>query len=372
MLLKTAIVALAAAVFITTAPPPAHAQSKPLVYSNYLPPTHATNRYAFEPLFNVVEKETKGSLKIELHPGGVLVGGKGTASAIRDGLVDGGFIVSLYHQNEIPLNTLLSDLALLAEDPLVTMGAVNETVLLDCQECLQEYQKYKTVYMGAYSTTPYVMMCKKPVSSLADLKGLKMRAAGTVYGRLAAELGGVPVNIPNAESYEALERGQLDCVIGALSWMQTLSLWDVAKNAIDLPMGAYFGGAFLAFNERSWKGIKESDRKVFAHHVPAALAALAVGYVKDDEDVKSQSRLKGVEIRPAGESLKKMLEEYRKSEIQSAVEAAKKRGVKNPEPLARAFVEKLKKWEAIVAETGTDQAKFEQALRREIYDKVSF
>jgi TRAP-type C4-dicarboxylate transport system substrate-binding protein len=199
-----------------------------------------------------------------------------------------------------------------------------------------------------------------------------MRAAGTVYGRLAVELGGVPVNIPNAEAYEALERGQLDCVIGALSWMQTLSLWDVAKNTIDLPMGAYFGGAFLAFNERSWKGVKESDRKVFLDHVPTVLAALAVGYVKDDEDVKSQAQTKNVEIRSADESLKKMLEEYRKAEIQSAVEAAKKRGVKNPEPLARTFVEKLRKWNAIVAETGTDQAKFEQALRREIYDKASF
>ncbi|MEB2317449.1 MAG: C4-dicarboxylate TRAP transporter substrate-binding protein [Pseudomonadota bacterium] len=372
MLMKTAVVALATAALMAVIPPSANAQSKPLVYSNYLPPTHATNRYALEPLFSAVEKETKGSLKIELHPGGVLVGGKGTASAIRDGLVDGGFIVSLYHQNEIPLNTLLSDLALLSEDPLVTMGAVNETVLLECEECLQEYRKYKTVYMGAYATTPYVMMCKTPVSKLEDLKGLKMRAAGTVYGRLAVELGGVPVNIPNAEAYEALERGQLDCVIGALSWMQTLSLWDVAKNTIDLPMGAYFGGAFLAFNERSWKGVKESDRKVFLDHVPTVLAALAVGYVKDDEDVKSQAQTKNVEIRSADESLKKMLEEYRKAEIQSAVEAAKKRGVKNPEPLARTFVEKLRKWNAIVAETGTDQAKFEQALRREIYDKASF
>jgi len=372
MLRRTAAVAFVVASLMAVISPSASSQSKPLAYSNYLPPTHASNRYALEPLFDTVRKETNGSLKIELHPGGVLVGGKGTASAIRDGLVDGGFIVSLYHQNEIPLNTLMSDLALLAEDPLSAMGAVNETVLLGCDECLREYRKYKTVYLGAYATTPYVLMCKTPVAGLADLKGLKMRAAGTVYGRWAAKMGGVPVNIPNAEAYEALERGQLDCMIGALSWMQTLSLWDVTKNAIDLPMGAYLGGAFLAFNERSWKAIKESDREVLVKHVPAALAALAVGYVKDDEDVKSQGRSKGVEIRQPDAALKKLLEEHREAEIQAAIEAARKRGVKDPEPLARTFVEKLKKWKAIVAETGTDQAKFEQALRREIYDKVKF
>jgi TRAP-type C4-dicarboxylate transport system substrate-binding protein len=161
-------------------------------------------------------------------------------------------------------------------------------------------------------------------------------------------------------------------MIGALSWLQTLSLWDVTKNTIDLPMGAYLGGAFLALNERSWKAIKPSDREVFVKHVPAALAALAVGYVKDDEDVKKQAHSKGVTVRQPDEALTRLLKEYSEAEIQNAIETAKKRGVKDPEPLARAFVEKLKKWKAIVAQTGTDQKKYEQALRREIYDKVKF
>jgi len=301
-----------------------------------------------------------------------MVGGKGTISAIRDGLVDGGFVVSLYHQNEIPLNTTLSDLAFLSENPLVTMGAVNETVLLGCPECLQEYRKYKITYMGAYATTPYVMMCKKPVQALADLKGLKMRAAGTVYGRWATKLGGVPVNITNAEAYEAIERGQIDCMIGALAWLQTLSLWDLTKNVIDLPMGAYLGGAFIAFNEDSWKKVKEADRAVFVKQLPAALARLAIGYVKDDHDVEAQAKAKNVQIRKPDQALVTTLNQYREEEVRNAADAAKKRGVKDPRPVIDVFLKNLKKWEAIVAKTGNDQAKYEQALRDEIYSKVKF
>ncbi len=347
-------------------------QGKALSYSNYLPPTHATNRYALEPMFKTVAEETKGSLKFDLHPGGVLIGGKGTLSALRDGLIDGGFVVSLYHQNEIPLNTALSDLAFLASDPLVTMGAVNQTVLLDCPECLAEYRKYKTVYLGAYATTPYVVMCKQPVKELKDLKGLKMRAAGTVYGRWATKIGGVPVNIANAEAYEALERGQLDCMIGAVAWLQTLSLWEVTKNVIDLPMGAYLGGAFLAFNQDSWKRVKEADRAVFVKHVPEYLAKLAVGYVKDDVDVQAQAKGKGVQINKPDQALVTLLAQYREEEVKNAIDAAKKRGVKNPEPAIQVFLRNLKKWEAIVARTGHDPVKFEQALRDEIYNKVKF
>lgn len=350
----------------------AFAQGKPLAYSSYLPPTHPSNNYGLAPYFKAVEQVTKGSLKIELHPGGVLIGGKGTVSGIRDGLVDGGFIVSLYAQNEIPINTMLSDLAFLAQDPMVTMGAVNETVLLGCPECLQEYKKYKTVYMGAYSTTPYRMMCKKPVQSLADLKGMKMRAAGTVYSRWANAIGGVPVNIPNAEAYEALERGQLDCVIGAAGWLQTLSLWDLTKNVIDLPMGAYFGGALVAFNESSWSKIKPEDRAVLAKLLPTMLANLAVGYQKDDDDVFAQAKAKGVVVRKADPALSDLLARYTADELRNAAEAAKKRGVKNPDPVIQKFMANLKKWDAIVKKIGHDRARFEDALRTEIYDKVKF
>lgn len=363
---------LIALVAVTVALPVGAQQSKPLSYSSYLPPTHASNRYALEPLFDTVAKETNGSLRFQLHAGGVMVGGKGTISAIRDSLVDGGFIVSLYHQNEIPLNTVLSDLAFLVEDPLVAMGAVNETVLLDCKDCLKEYDKYNVNYLGAYATTPYVMMCKQPVQTLADLKGLKMRAPGAVYGRWATRLGGVPVNISNAESYEALERGQLDCVMGSLGWLQTLSLWDLTKNIIDLPMGAYLGGALLSFNKDSWAKIKKSDRNVLVKHVPAALARLAVGYVNDDIAVEKQSKEKGVQIRKPDAALIQQLTEYREEEIQTAIETAKKRGVKNPEPTVKAFLKNLDKWKAIVAKIGHDETKYEQALRDEIYSKVSF
>lgn len=46
--------------------------------------------------------------------------------------------------------------------------------------------------------------------------------------------------------------------------------------------------------------------------------------------------------------------------------------MKDPEPTIQAFLKNLKKWEALVAEFGNDEAKFEQALRNEIYSKVKF
>jgi TRAP-type mannitol/chloroaromatic compound transport system substrate-binding protein len=50
---------------------------------------------------------------------------------------------------------------------------------------------------------------RKPINSLADIQGLKMRIAG-LAGQVMAKLGAVPQQLPGGEIYPALERGTID------------------------------------------------------------------------------------------------------------------------------------------------------------------
>src|SRR5690606_34618840 len=50
---------------------------------------------------------------------------------------------------------------------------------------------------------------RKPVNSLADLKGLKMRIPG-LGGAAVARVGATPVNLPGAESFSSLQSGAID------------------------------------------------------------------------------------------------------------------------------------------------------------------
>ena len=50
---------------------------------------------------------------------------------------------------------------------------------------------------------------RKPIKSLADMKGLKMRIGGFA-GKVIERLGSVPQNIPGGEIYQALEKGTID------------------------------------------------------------------------------------------------------------------------------------------------------------------
>ena len=346
------------------------ASGQTLQYGNYLPPTHLSNALALQPMFDRIAEESGGKLKINLQAGGALAGAKDTLSSIETGLIDGGFIVSVYVPTEIPLNTTMSDMAMLMEDPVTMVGALNETVLLDCPECLAEYEGHDVTYLGAYSTTAYNLMCKDPIATAEDIKGLKIRSAGDVYGRWIAELGGTPVNVSNSEAYEAMQRGQLDCVYGSLGWLKSLSLWDVSKHVLRQEMGAFGGGALIAFNSDTWEGLSPESRQMIVDAIPEALAALAAGYTAEDEVAATEAAEHGVTINPADPGVNALLAEYQKGEVDRAVAQAEGRGATTARKLADAYLENLKKWKAISDEVGSDEALIAEALRREIYSKL--
>jgi TRAP-type mannitol/chloroaromatic compound transport system substrate-binding protein len=53
---------------------------------------------------------------------------------------------------------------------------------------------------------------RKEIKTVADLKGLKMRLGGGLFGQAMQKLGVVPQNMPAGEVYQALEKGILDAV----------------------------------------------------------------------------------------------------------------------------------------------------------------
>jgi len=73
---------------------------------------------------------------------------------------------------------------------------------------------------------------RKPIKSVKDIKGLKMRIGG-FGGKVLERIGGVPQNIPGGEIYQALEKGTID----ATEWVgpyddQKLGFYKVAKNYV--------------------------------------------------------------------------------------------------------------------------------------------
>src|SRR3546814_17593714 len=65
---------------------------------------------------------------------------------------------------------------------------------------------------GIRSTTPYAYFSKKPIRTMEDLDGMKVRSGGGIHASVQEHLGAVPISMSSGEFYTAFQRGIIDAV----------------------------------------------------------------------------------------------------------------------------------------------------------------
>jgi TRAP-type C4-dicarboxylate transport system substrate-binding protein len=120
--------------------------------------------------------------------------------AVRSGAVDLVHSPGSYHSGEIPENDILF---LGWKAP-----AFRESGLLKIMDRIHR-EKMGVACIGSGSWYTFNMFTKRPVKTLEDLKGLKLRASPS-YVPLAKALGVSTVSMPMGEVYTALETGVVD------------------------------------------------------------------------------------------------------------------------------------------------------------------
>jgi TRAP-type transport system periplasmic protein len=359
----------AAAVGLLLLSAPARAQTE-IIYGSYNPPTATNSKGGAFPWLDEVKRLSNGSITYKFVGGGALVGTKTSLAGMRDGIVDAAMIVDLYYPSELPVSNVMAGLGSLLKDARVAIAAVTEVQMLHCPDCVKELEKYNVKFLGGYSTAAYNLLCTSPASSLAELKGKKIRAPGAI-GRMATAIGAVPVNITVTETYEALQRGQIDCTFGAAGWLDTYSLGDVAKHVTLIKTGGAFGGPMFNLRVDKWKALKPAERKILLDAAPIGVAGASFAYEADDDVALSKASQKGYKVVEPSADLRAALEKFADEDAAVVIKQATGRGVKNAAAIIDAYRAANKKWTEIVAKVGNDKAAYIEALRREIYSKVN-
>lgn len=345
--------------------PAAHAR-KPLTYANHLPGSHPVN-VALKTYFDNVTKATDGALTFQMLIGGTMGGGKALLGLARDGVVDSAFENALYSSSALPAEAMIAQLLL--PDPLVVAGAQNEMFLLHCPKCQKELAKSNIVPLMYYSTPTYYLMCTKPIATVADAQGVKVRSVGS-FGRMSATMGMTPVNLTSDETYEALQRGQLSCALGSPDWLTSYSLRDVVKYITDYPLGAVGGLMNLGFNRTSWDSLSDAEKQAMRKGLAAAVADIEFGYVSGSKKAMADAKERKITFVEAGPDLKARVAKFNKEELEHTIAKGKGDGIDDAAGLVQTYRGLIAKWERIVAKVGHDRKAYEQALNDEIFSKV--
>jgi len=216
-------IVIAASLAIVSAP--VSAEEVVLRLSHFGGANDSTYAKVMKPWFEGINAEGKGILRIEGYPAGSLVPNpRAQVKAVMDGVTDIAFVVFSYTPGRFPDNSVL-ELPTLYKDVRESTDVIRT---LYEKGMLRGYDQF---YVPMLVTTyPYNFHTVKPVKTLADLKGMKLRAGGPVAGAAMRAIGVAPVGMPIPAVAENISKGVLDGT--AVDWnvMYSFRINEVAKN----------------------------------------------------------------------------------------------------------------------------------------------
>ncbi len=148
---------------------------------------------------------------------------------------------------------------------------------------------------GAHSDEIH-MHSRKPIRTLEDLKGLKLRTSGA-WAEIATNLGASTVILPGGEVYPALERGVVDAIEWATPGINYgLGFHKVAKYII-LP-GVHQPGAVLEciFDKTMWEAFDPVTKILLEEAAKKATIESWMNINMMDTDALTKYKAEGVEI----------------------------------------------------------------------------
>jgi TRAP-type C4-dicarboxylate transport system substrate-binding protein len=218
-----------------------------LSYSIFFPPSHIQCKTA-EAWAAEVEKRTDGRVKITTYPGGSLTKAPQCYDGVVKGISDIGMSCFAYTRGRFPLLEGL-DLPVGYPDGLTASRVATEMVRKYEPE---EVSDVKVLYVHAHG--PGIMASKKPVRSLEDVAGLKVRATG-LSAKIVEALGGTPVAMSQPQTYEALQKGVVEATLCPIETLKGWKQGEVIEYVTDSSDIGYTTSMFVVMNKDKWNSL---------------------------------------------------------------------------------------------------------------------
>ncbi|MCC5859077.1 MAG: C4-dicarboxylate TRAP transporter substrate-binding protein [Ectothiorhodospiraceae bacterium] len=301
------------------------------------------------------------------------------SAGLRDGLADAGPVLTAYFPSEYPHTNLINDssmqLNLLEgvdemEEVMAYIGAKNEFLFLHCPECNAEYAAQNQVFAGVAGSSRYGLLCTTPITSVADVRGKRLRVAGTHWSRWAAHFGAQSLSLTYGEIYEGLGQGVIDCTIQSAPELHNIRLVEQATHVnMDVPGGIY-SGISNNINRDVWASLTEDQRRDFLRAKTVLSAETTFGYMNIGEEMLDEVRARGNEVLSADEELIEATRKFTEEDLKTVLDYyASRHNIEHAEEMLQKFNELLERWVDLVS--GIDNAEdLAQLYWDEAFSKV--
>lgn len=251
-MMKTTLAAVCAAGLMLTA---SSASAEELKLADFQPPTHFVVDTVYKPFAEALAAKTSGDLTVKLYMGGELGPGPGEQyNRAVEGVTDLAFGLPGYTAANFP-KTLLTELPGVI-DPQSGTAKINDNI----DKLSDEYRR--VVLIGLWNNAPNLLfMAEKPVKTLDDLKGLKIRVPSRNAGLVVEAWGATPVSMPAPEIYNSMQTGVIDGAMIDATTLKAFKLAEVTKY-ITMGMETTISDFFMIMNRDSFRDLSEDQQKI--------------------------------------------------------------------------------------------------------------
>ena len=173
-----------------------------------------------------LKERTNGRLILEPYAAGSLVPAKEIFNAVKRGMIQMGTISPAYVRDQIEVAGIAAGLPFAFK---TVWECAYYHKWLGFEKMIQDEAAKYGVYYSTDKVYPTELVLKKPVKSLADFKGMKIRSSGVLQIFLT-NIGAAASYLPGGEVYPSLASGVIDGAHwGAAQGAYSMKLYDVCK-----------------------------------------------------------------------------------------------------------------------------------------------
>ena len=222
--------------------------------AHFFPATHPAETELIKPWAQEIATATGGRVNITSYPGESLLPAAQIYDGVVNGIADIGLSCFSYTRGRFPVLEVFELPGIIYPDSKSASRVAWEGI-----KKLNPKEVQDTKLLMVLTTGPGDLYTKTPVKSLADMKGLEIRATGLSAKTLQA-LGSVPVAMPQSEAYEAISKG---IVKGNLGPIEVLKGWRQAEvtDYVTRTPFLYNTLFFITMNLDKWNSLDEQTRK---------------------------------------------------------------------------------------------------------------
>lgn len=232
------------------------AQAQEMKLADFLPPQHPYQEHVYGVLASKIAERTNGEVTIKTFPGGAL-GGNPTEQYDRalNGVAEITFGLPGYTASKFPM-TLMTELpGVIAEEDATQTIWDNIDFIRD---------EHKRVHLlSIWTNGENVLYTRdKPVRSIADVQGMKIRVPSRNAGLVVESWGAVPISMPVPEIYNAMQTGVIDAVLIDSTSTYAFRFGEVA-DYVTSGMNGSISPFALFMNRDAYKDLSDEHRAVF-------------------------------------------------------------------------------------------------------------